>query len=69
MPSMLQVLDDEAAAAEVHAEPADRHLALEPLAALDARRAPSAPDRDRCVSVDTTTTATITPIVTANLRP
>ena len=28
-----QVLDDEAAAREVHAEPADRHLALEPIAA------------------------------------
>ena len=50
MPSMRRSSIDEAAAAEMHAEPADRHLAIEPVAAsaFGARLEQRA--RDRCVS-------------------
>ena len=47
MPSMRRSSTTNRPLPDVNAEPADRHLALEPLAALDFRRAPSAPDRDR----------------------
>ena len=68
MPSMRRSSMTNRPRAEVHAEPADRHLALEPVAALAFRARPERRTEIE-VSVDTTSTATITPIVTANRRP